>query len=80
MLTILIGLIPAALLRWAIIRKPPSIGVAIGICFAILIGIFILLDAMEMKSTTLPGAVAACSFFILRSGASKTSKDGSQRP
>ena len=80
MLTILIGLIPAALIRWAILRKPTSIGVAIGICFAILIGMLLLLEAMQMKSTTLPGAVAACSFFILRWGAIKPSRNEPPKP
>ena len=80
MLTILIGLIPAALLRWAILRKPTSISVAIGICIAILIGMLLVLEAMGTKSTTLPGAVAACSFFILRSGATKASKDDPPKP
>ena len=80
MVTILIGLIPAALIRWAILRKPTSISVATGICFAILIGMLVILEAMQMKSTTLPGAVGACSFFIVRSGASKPTKNEPPKP
>ncbi len=80
MLTILIGLIPAALIRWAILRKPTSIGVAVGICFAVFIGVLLVLEAMHLKSTTLPGPVAVCSFYILRWGASKPSKNAPPKP
>jgi hypothetical protein len=80
-IAILIGQIPAVLIRWVILRRPTSTGVAIGICFTGWIGMMIILEVMQMKSTTLPPAVAACSFFILCwgslwRGASKPTKEG----
>lgn len=78
MLTIPIGMIPSALIRWVILRKPISVGAALGICFVIFIGVLLVLESMHLKSTTLPGAIAVCSFFILHSGATTTPKD--QKP
>jgi len=79
MLTILFGLIPSALLRWAILRKPTSVGISIAICAAILISVFVLLEVLHLKSTSLPGAIAVCSFFILRWGATESPKNQSPK-
>jgi hypothetical protein len=71
MLTILLGLIPAALLRWAILRNPLSRGVSVGISAAIWIAGFILLSALEVKTSMIGptiSPVAVISYFIFRSG------------
>jgi hypothetical protein len=80
MLTILIGLIPAAIIRWLILRKPTSIGVAVGVCFVIFIAVLFSLEAMQLTSNTLPGPIAVCSFFILRWGASEPRNKDSAMP
>lgn len=68
MLTILIGTLPSVILRWAILRRPVAVGAAVAICFGILVGVVLLLEAMQLKAGVLPGAVAVCSFGILRWG------------
>src|SRR6058998_2268041 len=45
MLTIPIGMIPSALIRWVILRKPISVGAALGICFVIFIGVLLILHS-----------------------------------
>ena len=80
MLTILIGLIPAVLIRWAILRKPISVGIAIAVCAVILIAVLILLEVLHMNSKALPSAVAVCSFFILCWDATDSPKNRPPKP
>jgi len=72
MLTIIIALIPAALIRWALLRRPISKGAAIGIAAAVWLLVLLLLIGAGAKGQS-AGAIAApaalISFFILRSGA-----------
>jgi hypothetical protein len=74
MLIPFIGAIPAALLRWVILRRPLSLWPAIGISFLILIGLVALWDAMGGKSQTPVGAATAISFTILWAGRTQKSR------
>ena len=66
MLSVLLGVVPAILIRWVFVKKQISMGISISYTAAILIIITAILHYMEVKSMTLAGAVAATSFFILR--------------
>lgn len=74
MLTILIGLMPAALVRWVILRKPLARGVSVGISAAIwLAGLFVL-AALEVKTSMIGptiSPVAVISYFIFRAGSKR---------
>lgn len=65
MLIFIIGLIPAALMRWVILRRPLPLGPTALISGVLLIGYVLLFDSMGWNTGTLPGAIAASSFFIL---------------
>lgn len=74
MLTILLGLIPAGILRYVIIKKPVGWGVAFGIGLGILILSLLVLDSSgvsQSQTTNLSGAIGAISIFIVRAGAEK---------
>ena len=74
----LIGLAPAVILRFCILRKPLSFGGALGICSAMMVGFLILV--VEFKWNRAFTNSAPISFFVLRWGASKTSKAESPNP
>ena len=73
-----IGLVPAVLLRFCILRRPLSFGGALGICSALMVGFLILV--VEFKWNRAFANSAPISFFVLRWGASKTSKAESPNP
>jgi hypothetical protein len=68
MLVMLIGAVPALLLRWVLLRRPLNFWPALGVTFLILIGLVAIWDAMGGKSQTPAGAASALSFFILWAG------------
>ena len=74
----LIGLVPAVILRFCILRKPLSFGGALGICSAMMVGFLILV--VEFKWNRAFANSAPISFFVLRWGASKMSKGQSPNP
>lgn len=61
MLAILIGCLPAIIIRWVIIQKPLSYVVSI----LISLGIFLVAVASQIISPALAGAIPLLSFFIL---------------
>ena len=74
MLTIAFALIPAALIRWAILRRPISRGASIGLAVAVWLATFFLLTATGARSQSAGGGAAPAalvSFFILRAGAAE---------
>lgn len=77
MITIIIGLVPAALLRWLILRNPLSKGISISISAAIWIIGFFSLTAFGVKNNQLIGStigpIAVISYFIFRSGSNTIS-------
>ena len=71
MLVILIGCLPAIILRWVIMQKPLSFGVSL----LISVGILVVTVTLGIISTTAAGAISATSLFIL---AEKSKKDKSK--
>ena len=71
MLVILIGCLPAIILRWVIMQKPLSFGASL----LISVGILAVTVTLEVISTTAAGAISATSLFIL---AEKSKKDKSK--
>ncbi len=61
MLAIIIGCLPAIIIRWVITQKPLSYGVSI----LISLGIFLVAVASQIISPALAGAIPLLSFFIL---------------
>lgn len=74
MLAILIGLIPAAVIRWVILRRGLSFGPALAITFIIGLGLLGLWQALGQKNPATIGAAAVISFSILFGQAPKKSK------
>ncbi len=54
-LLIVLGLIPAVVLRYAILRKPTSLSAAFGSCFGILIYVGILVSTIVQTKSQRPG-------------------------
>ncbi|MCC7093428.1 MAG: hypothetical protein IT277_04485 [Ignavibacteriaceae bacterium] len=79
MLSVLLGVVPAILIRWVFVKKQISMGISIIYTVAILIIIAAILHYMEVKSMTLAGAVAAASFFILRAKSQDVKKENEVR-
>jgi len=74
MLTILLGSIPALVLRFVIIKKPVGwvVAIGIGLCVAILsILILTTSDFPQSLTTQFSGAIGALSIIIVRTGAEK---------
>jgi uncharacterized membrane protein YjdF len=74
MIAIIIGILPALVLRLLIIRRPVSISLAIVISIIIFITMGGIFHLLEWDSTTLAGVVAAFSFVILSSKIRKSEK------
>lgn len=74
MITILLGLIPAIILRYILIKKPVGWGAAFGIGVGMLFLSLLLLDSSgvsQSQTTSLSGAIGGISIFIVRAGAEK---------
>lgn len=71
MLAILIGLIPATLIRWVIFRRRLTFGPALAASFVIGLSLLGLWQALGEKHPATTGAAAVLSFCIFRSRSSK---------
>jgi len=65
MLKLLIGLIPAVVIRWGLLRRPVSLWPAIGLSVLIGMGLLAFWQVMGDKLPTTVGAAGVISFFIL---------------
>jgi hypothetical protein len=72
MLAIVIGLIPALLLRFLVFRRPVGIWAAIGLSFVILVGLSAIYRALGTPHPQLVGASSAISLWILWAGLSRS--------
>lgn len=81
MFEVIIGLIPACVLRWAVNRKQLSRAKAIGVCVLIWFGAYAAFQFLGYSESWMPPRLAALvvfSFIILRAQGDETQKDEGQ--
>ncbi|MCF6271380.1 MAG: hypothetical protein L3J41_16840 [Melioribacteraceae bacterium] len=75
MLAIILGIIPAIIIRWGLYKKQLPIGIALLLTVLILIVFAYISHATGIISTQIAGGIATISFFILFASDGKKKKE-----
>ena len=76
-----VGMVPAAIARWVVIKRPVKMWHAIGLCAVLFVVNIMVLVALRREGLMssyngfVPGLFAFAGYILLRWGASKTTQD-----